>query len=237
MTGYLGTLRLQKPALSCFGDKHPIIMASNGSGSRHSARSAANARDNMDAPPVRVRLNPGVLLRKHRIFGSIRNGDKSAALRLVEKVASKTEAMRLVDFLLRNRNAITQRRHGRRLRQNLKLLDEVLARLVLGFVLHEVSSSTGRTPGLVTMATWLESATYLGRNAWDRRQADGVSPLFRTISALLESEPNISEQNPNLAQECAVTLYLFWSCGSTEVIQLGLSRCKMDLSSAYSFAY
>ena len=152
------------------------------------ARSAADAIRN---PPDL--LHPGVLLRRYRISWSISDGNKSAALRLVEKVASKKEAMRLVDFLLKNRIAVTQLRRERSLRHN--LLDTVLARVVLEFGLHEVSSL-----GLFTMATWLENATYLGRNVWGRRQGADVSPLCRTLSALLESEPDISGQYPDLAK-------------------------------------
>ena len=175
----------------------------NGRGWRVLARSVVNTMRNMDVSRFSLQFHPGATVRKYRISWSISNGNKSAALRLVDEVASRKEAKRLVDYLLRNRTTITQHthcRHGHRLRHY--ILDKALARLVLEFGLHEVNSSAaGETPGLVTMATWLEHATFTSSNGRVIRNQGAVYPLSRTLSALLESGPDISGRYSNLAQE------------------------------------
>ena len=175
---------------------YPMATDINARGWRILARSAETRR-NIDAPRFPIQLHPGVILRKYRIFWSISDGNRSAALRLVEKVASRKEARRLVDYLLKNRTAITPLRYWRRRHHN--LLDKVLSRLVLEFGLHEVScSAAGAMSGLVTLATWLEDATFV-TNVGNLQHGGAVYPLCRTLSALLESGPDLSGQDSHLA--------------------------------------
>ena len=179
-----------------------MAMDSNGRRWWHWERWAIDMRRSMATALFPIQLHPRELLRKYRISCAISDGNKSAAFRLVDKVASKNEARRLVDYFLKNRTTITPLIRWPTLRH--QLLDKVLARLVLEFGLHEVSSSTtGETPGLVTIAGWLKHALAAFENGDGRllphEGAAGAYPLSRTLFALLQSRPEISKQNPNLA--------------------------------------
>ena len=161
------------------------------------ARSAANTRREVDAPRFPIQLHRGVLLRKYRISRLISDGKRSAALRLAKKVASRKEASGLVDYLLKNRTAITLLGNWPKWKHH--VLDKVLAQLVLEFGLYEVSSSaTGERSGLDTLATWLEHATFVS-DGGNRQHGRAVFPLCRTLSALLESGPDLSGQHSHLA--------------------------------------